>query len=118
MFVFLLEDETPGTRDNTEADVLAQTSEDAFPSLDEMNIQTVNGEIRINVKYTIFHDFLFLGSQAGVDEDEIVATDDPDTNDENDAIDSGDPDSVLVSREPLHDKGDDEEDKVNSRILI
>ena len=53
MFVFLLEDETPGTRDNTEADVLAQTSEDASPSLDEMNIQTVNGEIRINVKYTI-----------------------------------------------------------------
>ena len=53
MFVFLLEDETPGTRDNTEADVLAQTSEDASPSLDEMNIQTINGEIRINVKYTI-----------------------------------------------------------------
>ena len=111
MFVFLLEDEALGTRGNTEADLLAQTSEGDSPSLDEMNNRTGKGEILINVKYTIFHDF-FSESQVGVDEDEIVAFDDPDTNDENDAIDSGDPDSVLVSREPLHDKGDDEEDKV------
>ena len=46
--------------------------------------------------------------------------DDPDTitNDENDAIDSGEPASVHVTEEPQHDGGDDEEDKVNSRILI
>ena len=46
--------------------------------------------------------------------------DDPDTitNDENDAIDSGEPDSVHVTWIPHHDGGDDEEDKVNSRILI
>lgn len=118
MFVFLLEDEALGTRDNTEADVLAQTSEGDSPSHDERNNQTGNGEIRINVKYTIFHDFLFLGSQAGVDEDEIVAMDDPDniTNDENDAIDSRDPDSVHVTGEPHHDKGDSEEEKVNPKI--
>ena len=62
----------------------------------------------------------FLGSQQRVDEDEIVAMDDPDTitNDENDAIDSGEPDSVHVNGEPHHDGGDDEEDKVNSRIFI
>ena len=46
--------------------------------------------------------------------------DDPDTitNDENDAIDSGEPYSVPVTEEPHHDGGDDEEDKVNSRIFL
>ena len=53
MFVFLLEDETPGTRDNTEADVLAQTSEGDSPSLDEMNNQTGNGEILKRKIYNI-----------------------------------------------------------------
>ena len=44
--------------------------------------------------------------------------DDPDniTNDENDALDSGEPDSVHVTGEPHPDGGDNEEDKVNPRI--
>ena len=71
IFVFLLEDKSPGTSEDTQVDIFVQTSEGDSPSL--------------------LHEFLFYDPKSQLGDGNHVAMDDPDNipNDENNAIDLG-----------------------------